>query len=121
MIVGDLSGSIFRLASVFVTVSRGMPGTDDGAGHYTPNTPTTFTVQANIQPTSGRDLQRLPEAFRTKEIIKLFSRDALQTEDSNAGTPADLVTFNGLQYEVQSVQPWPHGNLYESLAAKVGA
>lgn len=76
-------------------------------------------IAACIQPLTGRDLQRLPEGDRSTEQVWCFTQDAVSAADSAAGRTADTIVFNGVPFEVQTVERWSQGNFYKARCAKV--
>lgn len=84
--------------------------------------PETFPAQGSVQPATAKDLQRLPEGQRTDAVIAIFTDCPLLTGDA-PDTKADHViprgkVFCGVEFEIQSVEPWPNHSKY--LAVKVG-
>jgi hypothetical protein len=132
----NVAGSIASLATGTYTVTRTAAGDFGGGfpislggglasnedGRYRPGTSSTFTISASVQPARGRDLLRLPEGQRTREVIAIFTATALQTAAAPGGATADAITFQGSQYEVQTVEYWfQAGGFYKALALKVQA
>lgn len=116
-----LAGAIARLGGAPLAVTRGTAGTL-AAGVFTAGATTQLTLTAMVQPVSGRDLLRLPEGLRTRELVAVFTPTALRTTDEHAGTPADRFTWQGRTYEVQLVEEWSHlGGYRRAVAAKVEA
>lgn len=115
----DLSGTIRRLGVRPVTVTRrGAPTVTKG--RVTPATPTTHSINANVQPLSGSELLRLPEGLRTRETVALWTDGDLRTADESAGVLADTVTVSGRTYEIELVEDWQfHGGYRRFIAAKV--
>jgi hypothetical protein len=63
------------------------------------------SVQANVQPAAGRDVEFLPEGERTGQEIKVYVAASVdvETTDEDSDSPADLVVFDGQTYKpVQS-------------------
>lgn len=91
------------------------------AGTMVPPVPTSLTLTASVQPVKGRELLNFPEAQRTKGIIKIYSTTAMQTANEAAGTKADIVTYQGKQWEIHEVNYWPHLSQahYKAIAFKV--
>lgn len=73
-------------------------GWSDGAETLTPS------ISASVQPASGRDLQRLEEGLRSREVLKVYTASGLwRAPDQRTGTPGDLVDIDGARYEVHAV------------------
>lgn len=66
------------------------------AGVWTPGTPTNLTFKGVIQPLTDRELQQLPEGWRTRARWKLYTRTALKPLNVQTGTAGDRVVFGGL-------------------------
>ena len=85
--------------------------------------PKTFGALGGIQPAGPKDLQRLPEGQRTDAMIVIYTDCELLTGDA-PDTQADHVVprgpgvYCGIEFEIQSVEPWPRHRKY--LAVKVG-
>ncbi len=77
------------------------------AGRAVPDpSPTMLQIIASVQPATGRDLLRLPEARRDNETRVVFTVTALQSGGQNATYEADIVTLGGAPWEVQHVESW---------------
>lgn len=63
-------------------------------------------IVASFQSASGRVLERIPEADRTKENVRFFTTTELRTVGGES-QPADRVVVGGKVYEVMSVAEWP--------------
>jgi hypothetical protein len=93
-------------------------------GRWVEGTPKEFTVQASVQPMTGKELESLPEGRRKRAAFKLFTNSALRTV--NEENP-DLVLLetaantDGVAevYDVISVAPWRNGviNHYEIVVS----
>lgn len=78
-------------------------------GAWTDGATTTFTVSGSWQPLTGREVQALPEAYRTRQTARLFTAPAsaeLFPSDPATGRRADVVTRAGRQYLVISASDW---------------
>ena len=72
-----------------------------------PQTPTTSTVYATIQPPTDRDLENLPDGERTRKALVLFvNPDTFRTSDQFTGIPSDEVVIDGETFQVRSVERW---------------
>jgi len=70
-----------------------------------PQTPTTSTVYATIQPPTDRDLQNLTDGERTRKALIVFvNPGTLQTSDQFTGVPSDEVVIDGETYQVRKVE-----------------
>lgn len=61
----------------------------------------TFTVTANVQPMSGKDLMLVPEGDRSKDQYWVYATPAAMALQLN-----DKIHRKGVVYQVQSVQGW---------------
>lgn len=86
------------------------------SGSWVAGTPSTVQPWMSVQPLDGRDLLLIAEGDRTKEIIKLYSSLALQTQGD--GQMADTFTYNGKTFLVDQVQAW--GPFWKVIAKAQG-
>lgn len=109
------------------TVLRAITGTYDvtraaGPGTYTngvlvPAATSTVQVRASVQPLTGRELQRLPEGLRTRELLSVFTVDALLVEAP--GVRPDIITIRGETWQVEKVERFAElGDYYHSIVSK---
>lgn len=103
-----------------LTITRSSAG-DYVNGRWLPSSTSPLTVQASIQPITGRELLRFPEGWRTREPVMVYTETELRTVDEAAKKQADTFAYNGRTYEVSKVEPWTMGGLshYEVTALKV--
>lgn len=113
----NLSGVVTSLASGTYTVKRRGPTTVGSDGRADTAASSTFSVTASVQPMSGRELQRLPEGLRVAERRNFFTTTALQVTAA-----PDVVSIDGEDWEVESVQAWGTlGAYFLAVVAKVGS
>lgn len=115
-----IAGAITRLGGQTATVQR-RAASSMLNGRVVAGTSTTIPLTASIQPSTPRELLRLPEGLRTKQTITVVALVALRTADEAAGTPPDVITYEGSSYEVQSVESWSfRGTTYwRALATRI--
>jgi hypothetical protein len=114
----NLAGTIKRLKTGTYTATRRTP-TARVNGVAQPPTSNAFKITANIQPSSGAQLQRLPEGLRTSETITIWTPTELHVQQRDR--LPDLVEYNGKIFEVQHVKDWQeNGNFFECVAVRVG-
>lgn len=89
-------------------VTRRKTGTIQN-GRNVPGGHSTLEIVASVQPASGRDLLRLPEERRATETRVIFTATQLLVGGQGAAFEADLVTIDGVQWEIQNVENWPGG------------
>lgn len=63
-------------------------------------------VQAigSIQPLTGKDLERLPEALRQRNVRTFWMKTEVATDGE--AKYLDLIEFQGKRYQVLSSKPW---------------
>jgi len=73
----------------------------------------TFEIYASVQPMSGDELQREAQGLRATHGIKIYARldTILRTVEepgagADAGLPADILTWEGRDYQIQRISPW---------------
>lgn len=69
------------------------------------------TIEASVQPANPDELQELPELERTIEAIVLYTTSTLRPVDAVNGTPADVVTWRGVDWKIRSVATHDEGLL----------
>lgn len=67
---------------------------------------TTFTIDASIQPATGRTMKNLKEGIRTADVRGCWTATEIRTADEETKVEADIVTVDGTDYEVFSVERW---------------
>lgn len=116
----DLSDVIVDLADQTITITRFGAGAFVNGIAQAPSS-STFTCAASVQPANGRDLLRLEEGFRTRDVRALFVTTELRAADVAAGTAADQVELaDGTVFEVQHVEPWAMGAFWRAVVLRIG-
>lgn len=87
------------------TVTRYATGTYT-SGTFVAGATSTFSAVISAQPLTGKDLLNLPEAQRTRNYLKGYSATELFTAQQSSSEKADIVTIDGVDYEVQTVEYW---------------
>jgi hypothetical protein len=113
-----LADAITALATGTYVVTRPGPGAW-ATGLFVEDAPSTFSIVASVQPTSGKDLARLPEGERSAARITLFTVTELRTASIAGKTLSDRVAYRGETYEVEHVDAWESGGFYKAIARKV--
>lgn len=91
-------------------------------GRWVEGTPYEIEVDANVQPMQYKDLMQLDESDRTKEWIKLFSREEVRTaREGDCGWEADVIEWEGDKYKVMKSRHFVMGVLdhYAVMAARI--
>lgn len=112
--------AIRQLATNSYTVLRRGLGTTV-AGRYAQLVPNTFSIRASIQPVTGADILRLPVGLRQDNTICIYTATPLRTAVAPGGNEADVVIYQGLQFEVSTVFDWSEsGGFVKAWAKKLG-
>lgn len=111
--VGDLvtsDGNTYQ-CSVAGTSSVAPTGTTspviDGSLQWTFLTVNSLTVDASVQPMSGRKLADLPEAQHADDVRNLYTLTRLFTREP--GFEPDVITYKGETWRVTQVETWEMG------------
>lgn len=59
---------------------------------------------ASVQPVQSKELQRIPEAFRTKNVQTFFLKGKIVT--AGPGLYSDVLDFGGKKFTVLSTNDW---------------
>jgi len=93
-----------------LTVSRRAAGDYNAGGFFeVSDAPSTFTIEASVQPMSGQEMKLLPENRREEEWTKIYTDTELYSAEKGSTGNADIVTIAGSSYEVFKVFPWLNG------------
>lgn len=76
-------------------------------GRYVQGTETPIAITASIQPTTGEDMQMVPEARRDEKTYALFTSYPVKTV--GAENPDQIEIF-GDRYELIQVLPWQNNS-----------
>lgn len=105
-----------------ITRVRYAAGAWGSNGRWTPGAATSTTIEASVQPASGKVLATLPEGERSRDPRTIFTFDPLRVASQFDGTDADRLTIDGASYEVRELTDWrtaaPIAH-YEALALRV--
>jgi hypothetical protein len=121
MTVMELSGVLDSFATGTYTVTRRtVAGTGyDSSGVKTAPTTATFSISGLFHPAAGRDLQRLPEGMRTREVRVLLTPTLLR--GAGGGFEPDLITADGDTWEVSMVERYAEiANYWRVIVLKAG-
>lgn len=111
-----IGGVISRFQTGTYTVTR-TTAAAPVAGRYVAGSSSTISVDASIQPVSGRDLKILPEARHGEDVRVVYTLTALKTV--SPGYDADSIAIGGEAYEVFKVEAWPnHYRVFVSRQVK---
>lgn len=98
------------------TVTRTALGSENSVGIFVPGSPSTFLIDASVQPYSGRGLKVLPEGVHAEDVQMILTTTLLQV----VPVP-DVVTIRGEAHTVFRVNgPYnlDGGTTYQAYAAR---
>lgn len=104
------------------TVRRKAPGHfDQSTGDWVSGSETNVIVQGNIQPSSGYEIQMLPESFRSREVQKLYCVEPVYSIREAESKEPDIVEDDGKDFEVHRVKSYKMGVLdhFEATLVRV--
>lgn len=76
-------------------------------GKYQQPTSQTFQIQCSIQKLKPSEVLHLPEGERTKARVKIYTSAELRINDEANQLEADVITINGVDFEIDIVHLWP--------------
>lgn len=97
--------------SLPVEILRALPGYWNDKGRWVEGATETLTVEANVQPMRGHELVVLPEADRTKESIKVYCVETLQTVEEVKAEEADIIVWEGKKFRATKTMTYKMGVL----------
>lgn len=80
-------------------------------GYFINDVETTLDVEANVQPLRGHELITLPEADRTKDSIKVYCVETLNTVEEVGQKKADIVIWEGKRFQAIKTMTYKMGVL----------
>lgn len=92
------------------------------SGRWVAGGTTLLTIMASVQQDRPRpdELLHLPEGYRAREAVRIYTETELRTANEANGTLADFLTHKGESWEVVKVEAWGHGILhYKATALRV--
>jgi len=107
--MSDLVAAILDEA-VSVTWKVRAAGSYNATGDWTPGAETAETIQAAIQPPSGRDLQDAPEGIRQEIQFMGWTPEEVEADD--------VIAFGGTDYRVIHAWPRRHDGGFTKFAMK---
>jgi len=76
-------------------------------------------INASVQVASSEDLIGLDEGLRTRETIKIYTTNFVKTGNVEKQTQADVIVWQGKEFEIVKVEDWSVlGGYYSAIAAK---
>lgn len=104
---------IGRFTSGTYTVTRTAAGAYTG-GIYAAGAASTFNIDADVFPVTGRELQALAEGQHGAELRQIFTLTELKTRSPT--TEPDTVSIGGETWEVFRVDAYP--SFYRAVVAR---
>ena len=101
-----LSDVVDSLGTGLVKVERAQRSVTFTDGNASVDPPDVVEIQAIVQPASPRDLLRLPENDRTRELVIVFTKEPLEVASPTTGKAGDVVRYGGRLYEVIRREDW---------------
>lgn len=93
-----------------VNLIRPPVGYYDDTGTWVEDKPTVSVAKMNIQPIQGHRLVTLPDAFRSKDSILIFTNYPLRgLEGGSEGYKGDIISYGDHTYRVHITQPYRMG------------
>ena len=95
---------------------------DDDLGTWVEDTPSqSISVMMSVQPLRLEEMDALPEGRRTSRAVKIYSGEELLPAEQDIEQNADIITWQGRQWEVLACDPYQMGVIshYKSLAVEV--
>ena len=88
-----------------LTVTRYSAGSVDPIdGIFVDGATSTFTIDCELQPGNGADLEYLPEGQRLAWVKAILCAEQLIASDPNTGVRGDRVSINGYTWEVKHIE-----------------
>jgi hypothetical protein len=104
-----------------ITINRSLGG-DYVDGRWVSMGVTAIAVTASVQPAGARQKQSLPEGDRAKEVISVWSLQAVDVVNRTEKRPGDIVVWNNKNFEVVELTDWTdHSNYWQAICVKVDA
>jgi hypothetical protein len=102
--------SLFKRVSL---IRRKKTGGGYVKGQWKEGAPNDTPFMGSWQPAGGKTLELLPAGKRSREVYKCFAPIELDITpaDENGETEADIIVWEGKEYEVTTAQKWNNGNL----------
>lgn len=115
----DLASVIDSFLTGTYTVTRTAKQAPDANGVYVSPSTSTVSIDACVQPLVGRELERLPEGLRGREVRVVYTATQLFTADGTH--EPDSITIGSGTWQVQTSEPWEElGGYYRAVIQKDG-
>jgi hypothetical protein len=104
--------------AVELEITRAKPGEYDSKGRWLGQHTEKITLNANVQPMGPKDLLRLPENWRSRAPLLVFTTKPLVLASVEDSTISDSFVWGGDEYEIQSIENWSQFGFYRATALK---
>lgn len=112
MPIEDLADAIAEMQTGAYRVRRPSAPTV-AKGRATPGAPTILEIAGSLQPMSGREMQRLPEGMRERELLQFFTPTEMRS--------GDVLEYGGYDWEVDRVFDFSQlGGYYRAVMTRAG-
>jgi hypothetical protein len=73
-----------------------------------------------VQPLGPREVQRMPEGIRHRQLLRVYALAELRTSAPGEAKDGDRFVHQGVTYEVVKVEDWSaQGGYWKAVAAHV--
>jgi hypothetical protein len=93
-------------ATTYTLTRPGAGAYSQTTGLWVPAASSTIEVYASIQPMSEQQLQRAPEGVRASKGVTIYAQLSPAIRTADVLQVADLITYQGVVYEVRLVDPY---------------
>lgn len=69
----------------------------------------TFSIVASIQPLKAFEAIAQPEGFRSREMIRIYTKTALQPTLEDQQVRGDQIVYLSRTYEIMKIEQWEWG------------
>lgn len=68
------------------------------------------SIKMSVQPLTGDELRNTPGGQKERNTMRGYTTTLLYGSEEEDSTEADIIEWNGKQFQVQVVEPWIQGN-----------
>lgn len=115
----DVSNAFLNFQET-ISLESSTVGFWDDNGNWVPGAPVVLEIKAVVQPLSSDELLIVPEGERTKQLIKVHTKEDIKITNESTLTDADVFVYNGDRYTVINVLNRKRlGGYNKALAVKI--
>ncbi len=96
-------GTTIRPYADKIEVTRYKAGHYNSDGRWVEGAAEKLCLEGSVQPAKEEDVQRLPEGFRNKKAIRIYSEKEFKATNPETQTKGDVLAWEGDLYEVQMI------------------